>query len=171
MPRAKKTDTLTNAPFEGMEDLPQDPAPRRGPGRPRKTTAAKATPAKRAPRARAGRPPSHATLKLKVRDEAVTYIGMVRLGWGMRCPDCAGSLTDEAIYALADAFVELIAKSDSLLRMAANTGGFGQAVALLNALMPTIRTVWAAHGPGGHGHQDQGEGGMSDADRYPAYAA
>jgi hypothetical protein len=110
-------------------------------------------------------------MQAKVREEAFTYLSLMAAGWEIRDPWCAAQATEERIGVVADQFVAMVSRSDSLLQSVASSGIIGNVIMMMNALFPIVREVWRAHGPGGHGHQDQGGDEGDVTARYPAYAA
>jgi hypothetical protein len=166
----------------GLDDLPQDPAPvKRGPGRPRKIAAAPAPKTagnrgKISTRSAAGKIVSKAAMIAKVREDARTYADLIVSGWEFRDPECASVMNDQVfadgtirVHAMADRLVDILSRNDNMLRGAYNSGFLGELVLGANLVLPVIKTVWRAHGPGGTGHQ-QVEGGQGDYARFPAYA-
>lgn len=173
MPRRKATvDEFEEIPLPGADSLDPDPLPRAARGRPRKVAVKAAGNRGRIPaRGTGGRILSKTAMHNKVRDEIELYLSLTVAGWELRDPICAASATPERIGAIADQITAMIARSDTLLETMSKSGILGNAVILLNALMPIAREVWAHHGPSGQGHRpDEGMMGDDIADRYPAYA-
>lgn len=172
MPRRRSdTTVLVDVPLEGL-DLDQDPTPvRRGPGRPRKTTApAPAKPVgsrKITARTPTGRIASKQSMVSEARDEIEMLLTLGVMGWSARDPECA-AVAEQQVPIIADRMVAIIARNDKVLRKIAETGILGDIVKLAAATLPVIKAVWQAHGPTGTGH---GEAPDVDLDRYPAYAA
>lgn len=184
MPRARKVtaDVLEDTPLPGMP-LDGDPAPaaaRRGPGRPRKVTGVpvKSTGNRgRVPaRTAKGRIVSKEAMMAKVYADAYTYASLLHAAWDFKDPECAAVWMEpveslggqQRLAALIERLVTIVARNDSMLAAAYNSGIFGEAAIMASLLFPPIKQLWKAHGPNGTGHQDQGEG--FDADRYPAYS-
>lgn len=162
MPRARKLDLADDR--IDQDPAPVAPAPRRGrpPG--------KATARKVAARTSTGRIMSKAQMTDKVRAEVGMYLGLVVAGWEIRDPICAQSATQERLDVIADRVTSMIARSDSMLELAAKSGILGDIIALIHAALPIISTVWAAHRPGGHGHKSVEEVAGDYAEQFPAYA-
>lgn len=171
-------DSIKDEALPGMEGLPQDPTPaKRGPGRPKGSTTKKATPRIRA-RSSSGQVMSKAQLKAKVATEvyafATLFVGM----WGLKDP-CAevmseevqipGHGTEERLAAIVTKVVDIMARNDAVLQFAATSGLIGEVGMLASLLWPVAKQVYSAHGPGGHGHEHEGND-VTDYDRYPAPA-
>lgn len=171
MPRAKRTtEVLTDQELPGLDQLDRDPEPtaaRRGPGRPRKATGTTRGPGKIPARSTTtGRVMSKAQMISQVNGEVYTYLTLAQAAWSLRDPECAGA-AEPQIAVIAEKITAMIARNDSLLTMVTKSGIIGDVIGLLGAVLPIVRAVWTAHGPGGHGHDEQGE---IDANRYPAYS-
>lgn len=172
MPRRKATaiqdDGIENVSLPGM---PQDPPPKRGPGRPRKAAAP--------PRDKAtGRITSVAAMKQSAIAQLHAMASMA-LGVLSMKDDCAGMMFEEVdlpgigrkerLEALIERVVEILAKSPKALELVANSGILADGAIFGIILMPVIKQVWSAHGPGGHRHGYSEEMNPEEVSaRYPA---
>lgn len=102
----------------------------------------------------------------KVQGEIETYLYLATAAWMLSDPECA-AIAEQQIPAVAERVTALIARSDRALAVAAKTGVVGDIIGILQATLPVLRAVWAAHGPGGGGHKTTES--VDDAERYPAY--
>lgn len=172
MPRPKRSTELVDQPFPEMSDLDPDPQPvaaRRGPGRPRKATTTGARgPGKIPARTSSGRVMSKAAMETKVRAEITTYLTLANAAFSLRDPECA-AIVEAQIPEITDRAVALIARNESVLAVVAKSGIIGDILALVSALFPILRQMWAVHGPGGKGHDLDESRGSIDADRYAPY--
>lgn len=184
MPRRPRNAEVTEddrAPFAAELDRDPEPdvAPRRGPGRPRKTAPATATgnAGNIAVRNEKGQILSKAQKIAKVREEGYFWLSMVAAGWEIRDPECAGVLTEsvtirgkevERLEAITDRLVGIVAKYDDLLDFLAKSGVIGEAAMLGTLLWPVGKRVLKHHGPTGIGHQTPEES-YADRAQYPAY--
>jgi hypothetical protein len=112
----------------------------------------------------------------KVRDELYMWGSLIVGTWSMRDP-CADMMLEpikiaggemERLEAFVDRLSAIIGRNDKLLAMAASTGIVGEIAALATLLYPVAREIVRVHGPGGHGHQIEGQ--TSDNGSYPAWA-
>lgn len=171
MPRRNTPDILEDQMLDGMEGLDQDPQPaatpvRRGPGRPRKTTTAKATQAKAPARGAGGRIVSKAALIKQANEEIGLFLELLAGVWSFRDPDCA-AVAQEAIPDVAKRVANMVARSDYLLRLVSSGGLLIEALGLATALKPVVTAVWRAHGPNGDGHGEREVTWSNDS--FPAY--
>jgi hypothetical protein len=171
MPRARKSATavLDDPPMDGLEGLASDPEPaaarpRRGRPPSKTTTGTR----KISTRSASGRIVSKASLTNQVRDEIETYLTLFVGTWGLRDPECA-DVAARQIPEIAERVAKIVSRNDKLLAKLAESGVFGEVALLVAALLPVGRQVWAAHGPGGHGHAPEAVNADDLAARYPAY--
>lgn len=180
MPRARTVAEDASAiRDEVIPGLEQDPAPvRRGPGRPPGT---KNTPKPANPKIKmrnsSGQVMSKAQLKAKVATEiygfASMFVGL--LGMKDACADVfleearmPDGSTQERLAAIVGKTVDILARNDNVLSAMATTGLIGELSMLGALLAPVVKQVWAAHGPGGHGHREELGDVGEYAHRYPA---
>lgn len=169
MPRRKAApEVLVDDPMPGLENLKADPAPPRGPGRPAKTTTAKAT-----SRARAG---TRSTAQLRsIVETQLLGIGTMLVGiWGLKDP-CAEVMTEhvdafgcDRLTAIVRQAVDIMAENDKVLAAMAEAGLVTKIALMVSTAAPVAARVWRAHGPGGHGHDIEPQ--EIDYGRYPAPA-
>lgn len=182
MPRPRRVaeEPIKDEALPGLSDLDQDPQPAgsRRRGRPPGSTTKKAAP-KITARTSTGRVASKAQLKAQVATELYGIVSMFAALWDMRDPECAGVLTEqvmtingqqERLAAIVEQTVELLSGNDKVLAAMANAGMIGRASVLAGLLVPVGKTVWKAHGPGGHRHGAAGLEGDPNgyAAHYPA---
>lgn len=167
----------------GLGGLTADPAPKRRPGRPKGSTN-RATTAKIGTRNSRGQIMSKAQLIAKVEAEAYAFFSLMVATWEFRDPCAAvmhervtlstpgGPVDTDRLQALVAKFVEILSRSDKALAFAASTGMIGSLLETGMLVLPIARTLWEAHGPGGHAHQLDQLGVPADefAHRYPAPA-
>jgi hypothetical protein len=164
-------------------DVPADPAPKRGPGRPRKETATTQGNRSRVPaRTASGKIMSKSAMQAKVAAELYTYLSLFAAGWEMRDPECAAVVYDqvtiptergpvqvERLQGVVDRMVAIISRNQAVLETMANSGIIGEIAMIGHLLWPIGRQLWSAHGPAGRGHTNEQEQGDDYASRYPAY--
>lgn len=153
---------------EGDEDagaLGDDPQPtKRRPGRPRKDESAgnKGVIAARGPD---GKILSDAALANKVRSELYTWASMLLVAYEFKDPHCAGLFTEqvdlpngktqERLSLIVDRLVAIVSRHKPTMVFLAKSGVVGEFAMLGAALSPVVKAMWAAHGPTGHGHQEE----------------
>lgn len=179
MPRRKATVTesaIVDEPMPGMENLGRDPEPvaeRRRPGRPRGS----ATKKPGALRGANGRIVSKASLKAQAATELLAVGTMLARIWEWRDPECAGVLFEpvdlptgqtQRLAGIVEEVVDILGQNDKVLAVFTNTGMIARLGVLGMLTMPIVSRVWAAHGPGGHGHRPIEQAETSDyATLYP----
>lgn len=188
MPRRRAAEDVLvdqELPADGMPaGVPADPAPKRGPGRPRKEVATEQGNRGRVPaRTSSGRIMSKAAMQAKVGTELYSYLSLVAAGWELRDPECAGSLYDqvtipgpngpvtvERLQGIVDRLVAIISRNDKVLQTFAQSGILGELAVIGTLAFPIFKQMWSAHGPGGRGHVNQVEQ-LGDLNaRFPAYS-
>lgn len=179
--RARTTDpdaaALIGQPSSGLEADPE-PAP---PARRRRTPGSNVgNQGKVRARNAKGQIMSKTAMIAKVEEELYLYFSLFVGAWELRDPDCASVMYSpasipgtkdqvERMALVVQRVTSLIARSDSLLEKAANTGIIGEIALLCHALWPVGKAIYRAHGPGGMGHQQVEEDPRVLAARYPAY--
>lgn len=174
MARRNTPDILEDQMLDGLGDLDRDPEPaaavpaRRGPGRPRKTTGAKATTRKAPARGSGGRIVSKAALVKQATEEIELFLGLLAGVWSFRDPECA-DVGMAAVPDVAKRVAAMVSRSDYLLGLVSSGGLLVEALGLATALKPVVTAVWRAHGPNGDGHGER-EVTWSNDD-FPAYSS
>lgn len=178
MPRKRTTPVDPDAaalgaddiPLSGMGGLKADPAPRKSTGRKPTGRPAGRPRTRTGPRTADGRVMSKAAMVDKV--TADLYGAAALLPLAVRDP-CVNVLFDpvddagtERVAAIIDRSVAMMARNTKVLETVAKVGLLADVITMIGLIAPIGVAVWAAHGPGGHGHQDVPVG--HDAATYPA---
>jgi hypothetical protein len=181
MPRVRPAATaLTEETRElgTLDDLPQDPAPkRRGrpPGSPNRAKPA-GNRGKIPARTADGKVMSNAQMVAKVKAELYTLAAMGVAIWDFQDHECASIMEEptatgqDRLEAIIDHIVAMISRSPAVLKVLAGSGIIMDAGMFLAAVLPIAKRVWEHHGPNGIGHGDPVEKANQYAAQYPAYA-